>query len=51
MFNEIVSNLKVQEYQKIKHEVLGTSLEGSINVILNNLFDDLKKIIELKGEI
>ena len=53
MFNEIVSNLKAQEkdYKNLKQKVKGNPLEGSIDTILNNIFDDLKKIIEFKGEI
>ena len=51
-FNEIVLNLKAQEkdYLHLKSKVSGTTLEGSIDNILNRIYDDIKKIIELKGE-
>ena len=52
-FNEIVLNLKAQEhdYLQLKSKVSGTLLERSIDSILNRIFDDIKKIVELKGEI
>ena len=52
-FNEILMNLKVQEedYFRLKSEVSGTLLEGSIDDILNRIYDDIKKIIQLKGEV
>ena len=53
LFNEIVLNLKAQEgdYLQLKSKVSGTILERSIDDILNRIYDDIKKIIELKGEI
>jgi hypothetical protein len=52
-FNEIVVNLKAQEdeYLELKKRVSGTTLESSIDNILNAIYDDIRKIIELKGEI
>ena len=53
MFNDIVLNIKAQEedYHQLKRKVSGTSVEISIDNILNRIYDDIKKIIELKGEI
>jgi hypothetical protein len=52
MFSEIVLNLEAQkdDYLQLKNKVLGTPLERSIDNILNRIYDDIKKIIELKGE-
>ncbi len=52
-FNEIVLNLKAQEedYPHLKSRATGTTIERSIDNILNRIYDDIKKIIELKGEI
>ena len=52
-FNEIVLNLKAKEddYLQLKSKISGTTLESSIDNILNRIYDDIKKIIELKGEI
>jgi len=52
-FNEIVLNLKTQEEDNLQlmSKVSGTTLERSIDNIINNIYDDIKKIIELKGEI
>ena len=53
MFDEILTSLcsQEEEYLALKKEVAGTPLESSIDSILNKIFDDFKKIIELKGEI
>ena len=53
IFNEIVLNFKAQkeDYLRLKSKVSGTTLERSIDNILNRIYDDIKKIIELKGEI
>ena len=50
-FNETLVNLEMQEedYLHLKNEVLGTLLEGSVDNILNRIYDDIRKIIQLKG--
>lgn len=53
IFNEIVFNLEAQkeDYLQLKRKVSGPQLERSIDNILNRIYDDIKKIIELKGDI
>lgn len=53
MFSEIAINLEAQEedYLRLKSKVTGTPLMRSIDNILDRIYDDIKKIIELKGEI
>jgi hypothetical protein len=52
MFNEIVLNLKAQEedYLRLKSKDTGTTLERSIDNILNRIYDDIKKLLKLKVE-
>ena len=52
-FNEIVLNLKAreEEYLRLKSKISWITLERSIDNILNRIYDDIKKIIEFKGEI
>ena len=53
MFNVNVLNLKAQKEDclRLKSKVSSTSFERSIDNILNRIYDDIKRIIELKGEI
>ena len=52
-FNEIILDIKAreEEYLQLRSKVSGIMLERSIDNILNRIYDDIKKIIELKGEI
>jgi hypothetical protein len=53
MFNEIALNLEAQkeDYLHLKSKVSNTPLKRSIDNILNRIYDDIRKIIKLKGEI
>lgn len=52
-FNEIALNLETQknDYLSLKSKGSSTPLERSIDNILNRIYDDIRKIIKLKGEI
>jgi hypothetical protein len=52
-YTEILLKLKTQErdYLQLKSKVSDTPLERSIDNILNRIYDDIKRIIELRGEI
>lgn len=53
MVSEIAINLEAQkgDYLRLKSKISDTPLVRSIDNILDRIYDDIKKIIELKGEI